>query len=106
MKPANRINSIPPYIFAEIDKKKEAAIKQGVDLIDLSIGDPDLPTPDFIVKKMQQATAVNELQKYPPYTGPAVFKKAVASWYDKRFGVKLDTSSEVMALIGSKEGIA
>jgi LL-diaminopimelate aminotransferase len=105
-KQASRIEKIPPYLFARMDKKKEEARKKGLDLVDLSIGDPDLPTPENIVRKMQEATADPKNQRYPSYEGMFEFRKAVADWYMRRFGVELNPATEVVTLIGSKEGIA
>lgn len=105
-KPASRVAKIPPYLFARIDKKKEEARKKGLDLIDFSIGDPDIPTPDFIVKRMQEAVADPKNHRYPSYDGMYAYRKAVADWYLKRFSVKVKPEDEVVALIGSKEGIA
>jgi LL-diaminopimelate aminotransferase len=105
-KQASRIEKIPPYLFARIDKKKEEARKKGLDLVDLSIGDPDLPTPEHIVRKMQEATADPKNHRYPSYEGMFEFRKAVADWYMRRFGVELNPATEVVTLIGSKEGIA
>jgi len=106
MKIAQRIETIPPYLFAEIDKKKEEAIKRGVDIINLGIGDPDQPTPNNIIEKLRESVKDPKTHDYPPYAGTAEFRQAVALWYKKRFGVDLDPDNEVMALIGSKEGIA
>jgi len=106
MKIAQRIETIPPYLFAEIDKKKEEAIKRGVDIINLGIGDPDQPTPNNIIKKLIESVKDPKTHNYPPYQGTAEFRQAVASWYKNRFGINLDPDKEVMALIGSKEGIA
>jgi len=106
MKIAQRIQTIPPYLFAEIDKKKEEALKRGVDIINLGIGDPDQPTPDNIIEKLRESVKDPKTHDYPPYAGTAEFRQAVAFWYKKRFGVDLDPDKEVMALIGSKEGIA
>lgn len=103
---AKRIQQLPPYPFAELDKKKAKLIQAGKDLINLSIGDPDLPTPEAIVQCMQQAAAKKENHGYPPYEGILKFREAAARWYLKRFGVTLDPKTEVLALIGSKEGIA
>ncbi|MDO8527836.1 MAG: LL-diaminopimelate aminotransferase [Deltaproteobacteria bacterium] len=103
---SKRIQQLPPYPFAELDKKKKALQAQGKDLIDLSIGDPDIPTPRPIVECMQQAVAKAEHHRYPPYAGTVKFREGVARWYMKRFGVQLDPQHEVLALIGSKEGIA
>ncbi|MBP1733101.1 MAG: putative aspartate aminotransferase [Deltaproteobacteria bacterium] len=106
VKQASRIEKIPPYLFARIDKKKEEARKKGLDLVDLSIGDPDLPTPEHIVRKMRDATADPKNHRYPSYEGMFDFRKAVADWYMTRFGVELNPATEVVTLIGSKEGIA
>ena len=106
VKQALRIEKIPPYLFARLDKKKEEARKKGLDLVDLSIGDPDLPTPGHIVRKMQEATADPRNHRYPSYEGMFEFRKAVADWYMKRFGIELNPATEVVTLIGSKEGIA
>jgi len=106
MKIAQRIETIPPYLFAEIDKKKEEAIKRGVDIINLGIGDPDQPTPNNIIKKLRESVQDPKTHDYPPYAGTAEFRQAVALWYKNRFRIDLDPDKEVMALIGSKEGIA
>lgn len=106
MKQNKRISNTPKYLFAEIDKKKAAAIARGVDLIDLSIGDPDQPTPKYIIDSMKKALDDPSTHNYPPYEGTKDFRAAVSKWYKKRFDVDLDPESEVMSLIGSKEGIA
>ncbi len=106
MKQTNRISKTPKYLFAEIDKKKAAAIARGVDLIDLSIGDPDQPTPKYIIDSMKKALDDPSTHNYPPYEGTKDFRGAVSKWYKKRFDVDLDPDTEVMSLIGSKEGIA
>lgn len=106
MKTAKRIANIPPYLFARLDEKKAALISKGIDLIDLGIGDPDQPTPPYIIKEMDRALADPQNYNYPPYDGTDQFREAVANWYKKRFGVGLDPVKEVVALIGSKEGIA
>src|SRR4051794_35616763 len=103
---AARIKELPPYLFADIDRKKVELRKQGKDLIDLGIGDPDLPTPAHIVEAMQKAAAEPRYHRYPSYEGMQAFREAAVGWYDKRFGVKLDATRECCALIGSKEGIA
>ncbi len=104
--PAARLGLIPPYLFKAIDEKKEEVKARGVDIIDLGVGDPDLPTPRFIVKKMQEAVKDPRTHRYPLYSGMNLFKEAVARWYLRRFGVELDPQSEVLTLIGSKEGLA
>ncbi|NMB41244.1 MAG: LL-diaminopimelate aminotransferase [Firmicutes bacterium] len=103
---AKRIRLLPRYLFAEIDKKVRIAQEKGVDVIKLGIGDPDSPTPDYIVKRMQKEVARSENHTYPPDEGLAEFKEAVAGYYRQRHGVKLDPQKEIVPLIGSKEGIA
>jgi len=102
---ADRVKNLPPYLFAAIDLMKQEAVKKGVDLIDLSIGDPDIPTPGHIVQSMKKAVEKPAHHRYPSYEGMLSFKQAVADWYKKRFNVKLDPKTEVLSLIGSKEGI-
>jgi LL-diaminopimelate aminotransferase len=103
---AERIKQLPPYLFKEIDQKKKEIAAKGVDIIDLGIGDPDLPTPPKIVEAMVQAVRDPANHHYPPYSGMDDFKTAIAKWYEDRFSVKLDPETEVIALIGAKEGIA
>lgn len=103
---SQRIKSLPPYLFAELDRKKREKLAQGVDIIDLGVGDPDLPTPKPIVEAMKRAVEKPEHHRYPSYEGMLPFRQAVADWYKRRFGVELDPHTEVVALIGSKEGIA
>jgi LL-diaminopimelate aminotransferase len=102
---ANRVKNLPPYLFAAIDRMKQEAVKKGVDLIDLSVGDPDIPTPGHIVQRMKKAVENPAHHRYPSYEGMLSFRHAVADWYKKRFSVTLDPKSEVLSLIGSKEGI-
>ena len=102
---ANRIKTLPPYLFAAIDEMKQKAIARGVDIINLGIGDPDLPTPTPIIERLKQAAADPKNHQYPSYEGLLPFRQAVANWYQRRFGVTLDPQSEVLGLIGSKEGI-
>ncbi|HOT07547.1 MAG TPA: LL-diaminopimelate aminotransferase [Methanothrix soehngenii] len=103
---ADRIKSLPPYLFAAIDKAKQEARERGIDVIDLGVGDPDLPTPQHIVDELCQAAKNPENHKYPSYEGKREFRSAVAAWYKRTFKVALDPSREVLTLIGSKEGIA
>ncbi|MDX1778203.1 MAG: aminotransferase class I/II-fold pyridoxal phosphate-dependent enzyme, partial [Thermodesulfobacteriota bacterium] len=103
---ADRIKNLPPYLFAKIDQMKEEVIQKGVDIIDLGVGDPDLPTPPHIIKALQTAAQDPQNHRYPSYTGMLAFRDAVAQWYQKRFKVQLDPKTEVISLIGSKEGIA
>jgi LL-diaminopimelate aminotransferase len=105
IKKAQRINQLPPYLFAEIDRSKRAALARGVDLIDLGIGDPDIPTPSVVVEKLMEGASKPVNHRYPNSSGMAEFRQAVAAWYQSRFNVKLDAAKEVVSLIGSKEGI-
>lgn len=105
IKKAKRINDLPPYLFAEIDRKKRAAIAKGVDIIDLGIGDPDIPTPTPVVEKLVECATKPVNHRYPSSSGMGEFREAVAGWYQRRFNVKLDPAKEVCSLIGSKEGI-
>ena len=102
---AKRINELPPYLFAEIDRRKREALARGVDLIDLGIGDPDIPTPPAIIERLIESASKPVNHRYPNSSGLAEFRHAVADWYRKRFNVKLDPGKEVVSLIGSKEGI-
>ncbi len=102
---ASRVKGVPPYLFASIDILKQEARAKGVDLIDLSIGDPDIPTPGHIVDAMKAAVGKPEHHRYPSYEGMLSFREAVAAWYRRRFNVGLDAKTEVLSLIGSKEGI-
>jgi LL-diaminopimelate aminotransferase len=102
---SRRIASLPPYLFAELDRRLAAKRAEGVDVISLGVGDPDLPTPEHVVEALREAVGDPETHRYPSYWGSIEFRTAVASWYGRRFGVELDPETEVMALIGSKEGI-
>ena len=105
MKVARRIEALPPYLFAELDRKLAAKRAQGVDVISLGVGDPDLPTPEHVVEAMREAVRDPSTHRYPSYFGSLEFRTSVAAWYSRRFDVELDPETEVMALIGSKEGI-
>lgn len=102
---ATRIKTLPPYLFAAIDKMKQEAIARGADIINLGIGDPDLPTPMPIIESLSKAAKDPKHHQYPSYEGMLSFRKAVAGWYKRRFNVTLDPANEVLTLIGSKEGI-
>jgi LL-diaminopimelate aminotransferase len=97
---------IPPYLFAEIDRKVKAKKAAGVDVISLGIGDPDLPTPPRIVNALQEAAADPANHQYPSYFGLAELRGAIADWYGDRFGAKLDPESEILPTLGSKDGIS
>ena len=98
--------NLPPYLFAEIDRKKAIKVAQGIDVISLGIGDPDQPTPDNIVEAMASAIRNPANHRYPAYAGAKRYREACAQWMQRRFGVDADPDTEVLALIGSKEGIA
>ena len=106
MQIARRMQRIPPYLFADLDRKRAALKARGVDVISLAVGDPDLPTPDHIVDALAKAARDPATHQYPPYEGTREYREAVAGWYARRFGVTLDPGTEVLALIGSKEGLA
>jgi LL-diaminopimelate aminotransferase len=103
---AERLKRLPPYLFQEIDRLKAELMAKGVDVINLGVGDPDLPTPGHIVEELGRAAKDPANHQYPSYSGMNDFKGSVARWYGRRFGVELDAGSEVLTLIGSKEGIA
>jgi len=102
---ADRLNALPPYLFLEIDRKKRAALAAGVDVIDLGVGDPDKPTPGFVVEAMQRAVADPANHRYPFDTGVPEFRRQTAAWFAQRFGVVLDWQTELITIIGSKEGL-
>lgn len=106
MKTAECLNHMAPYLFAQIDAKRDALKAQGIDVISLGIGDPDMPTPAHIVDAMAEAIRKPENHQYPDYAGSLAFREAAAQWMDTRFGVKVNPEREALALIGSKEGIA
>ena len=103
---ARRLGRIPPYLFAEIDRKVQEKKAAGVDVISLGIGDPDLPTPPRIVSALQEAAADPANHQYPSYFGLRELREAIASWYRDRFGVELDPASEILPTLGSKDGIS
>jgi LL-diaminopimelate aminotransferase len=103
---AARMSNLPPYLFARIDEMKAEQQKKGTDIIDLGVGDPDLPTPDHIVSSLCVAAQNPDNHHYPSYAGMPEYRSAVADWYKKRFRVSLDAGKEVIALMGSKDGIA
>ncbi|OEU47789.1 MAG: LL-diaminopimelate aminotransferase [Desulfobacterales bacterium C00003060] len=103
---AERLKRLPPYLFKEIDRLKEDVRAKGIDIIDLGVGDPDLPTPVHIIEASKKAVSDPANHRYPSYSGMADLNAVVAKWYKQRFNVDLDAGSEVVTLIGSKEGIA
>ncbi|HVE76214.1 MAG TPA: LL-diaminopimelate aminotransferase [Actinomycetota bacterium] len=106
MRTASRIDKIPPYLFASLDRKVSAARAKGVDVISFGVGDPDLPTPAHIVEAAAEAVRDPSTHQYPSYYGMKEFREAIARYYSRRFSVELDPDSQILPLIGSKEGIA
>jgi len=103
---AERVGRLPPYIFAEIEQLKLEKKKQGVDLIPLGIGDPDLTTPELILNELIEQAKIPENQNYPSSMGEEFFRESVARWYKVRFGLDLNLNSEVTNVLGGKEGVA
>ncbi|OZM57107.1 LL-diaminopimelate aminotransferase [Lottiidibacillus patelloidae] len=104
---SNRLKRIPPYVFTSINKKKKELINEGIDIIDLGIGAPDLPTPPSIVNKLQtELASQQQVFQYSPFSGIEEFRVAVANYYKNVYNVTLDPNEEVLTLIGSKEGIS
>lgn len=102
---AARLDQLPPYLFIEIDRRKRAALAAGKDVIDFGVGDPDRPTPTFIIDRAAKTIYDPKNHKYPYDAGYPEYKQAAANWMSKRFGVSVDPASEVLTLIGSKEGL-
>src|SRR3989338_5579029 len=103
---SERLKKLPPYLFVEIDRAKKKAVDEGRDIIDLGIGDPDIPTPRFIIDALNKAVRDPKTHRYALDQGLPEFREAAAKWYKKRFGVALNPENEILPLIGSKEGIA
>jgi len=103
---AARLQTLPPYLFKEIDRLKAEVAAKGVDVINLGVGDPDQPTPAFIVKALQKAAENPAHHQYPSYSGMGAFRQSAAAWCKRRFGLELNPATEIVTLIGSKEGIA
>jgi LL-diaminopimelate aminotransferase len=106
MRFASRLDQVPPYLFAEIERKIEAMRADGADVISLGIGDPDLPTPPAVIEALQRAAAAPETHQYPSNRGLAPFREAVAGFYRDRFDVDVDPETEVIPVLGGKEGVA
>lgn len=102
---AERLTKLPPYLFAEIDRRKREAIAAGRDVIDFGVGDPDLPTPAFIMDRMAEAIRDPANHRYAEGRGMKLFREVVAEFFSRRFRVQLDPAVEVIPLLGSKEGI-
>lgn len=106
LQPAERVRRLPPYVFARLDELKAGARAQGIDLIDLGMGNPDGPTPAPVVAAATQAIQDSANHGYPPFEGTASFRQAITQWYHRRYGVNLDPNGEALPLLGSKEGLA
>jgi LL-diaminopimelate aminotransferase len=106
MKHAKRLDLVPPYLFADLERKIDDKRRQGIDVISLGIGDPDLPTPDRVVEEMQRQVARPETHRYPSNRGLAAFREAVAEFYAQRFGVELDPEREIIPALGGKEAVS
>ncbi|MDD5078000.1 MAG: LL-diaminopimelate aminotransferase, partial [Candidatus Omnitrophica bacterium] len=103
---SKKVRALPPYLFLEIDKAKRQARAAGKDIIDLGIGDPDQPTPGFIIEALERAARDPANHRYALDQGMPVLRQAISRWYKRRFNVDLDAEKEILPLIGSKEGIA
>ena len=102
---SERLKKLPPYLFVRLEEMTAKKRAEGIDIIDFGIGDPDLPTPDAIVKEMQKQAEINANQKYSSSAGEKDLRVAVAKWYKKRYGLDIDPDTQVCVTIGSKEGI-
>ncbi len=103
---AKRLQQLPPYLFVEIDRAKRQALDAGRDIIDLGVGDPDTPTPQPIIEALYEAAQDSSTHHYALDAGMPQLREAIAAWFERRFGVRLDPAKEILPLIGSKEGIA
>ena len=104
--PSKKLKSLPPYLFVEIDKAKRQARREGRDIIDLGVGDPDQPTPKHIIEALYLAALDPSTHRYALDQGMPALRMAIAGWYKRRFGITLDPETEILPMIGSKEGIA
>ncbi len=103
---SQRLQRIGAYLFADLDRKQEELQAKGVDVISLGTGDPDIPTPPHVIDALMEGASDPRSHRYPPYRGTGEFRRAAAAWFERRFSVTLDPDREVLALIGSKEGLA
>ncbi len=102
---SEKLKALPPYLFSEIDRKKRQLVESGTDVVDLGIGDPDLPTPEPIVQALCDAAHDAATHRYASYTGSPELRRIIARWFEQRYHVKLDPDREILPLLGSKEGI-
>src|SRR5918998_1034978 len=105
MRLAHRIEQLPPYLFTAISRKIAEKRAAGIDVITFAIGDPDIPTPRHILDSLHEAAEEPANHRYPESDGLPELRRAIAGWYEKRFGVAVDPDKEVQPLLGSKEGI-
>lgn len=105
MRFASRIDKVPPYLFVEISRKIAEKKAQGIDVISFGIGDPDIPTPSNVISRLRETALDPPNHRYPETDGLPEFRQAVTRWYQRRFGISLDPDSEILPLIGAKEGI-
>ncbi|MCG3128357.1 MAG: LL-diaminopimelate aminotransferase [Phycisphaerae bacterium] len=101
----DRLKALPPYLFVEMDRRRRAAVEAGKDVINLGIGDPDQPTPGFVLDRLRETLPVSAHHRYPQQIGVAAFREAAARFMQRRYGQRLDPVSEILTLIGSKEGL-
>lgn len=106
MKLSRRVTETQPYLFHLIDEKRKAAQERGIDVLSLAIGDPDMPTPDFVIDLMNEEMRDPRNHQYPSYKGELDFCEMVSNWFEKRFTVKLDAQHEIMATIGAKDAVS
>ena len=105
MRLASRIQKVPTYLFVEISRKIAEKKAQGIDVVSFGVGDPDIPTPDSIISRLNEASLDPRNHRYPETDGLPEFRRAAANWYQRRFGISVDPDKEVLPLIGAKEGI-
>ncbi|MEL6775666.1 MAG: aspartate aminotransferase [Cyanobacteria bacterium J06597_16] len=105
LKPAQRLSSLPPYVFARLDELKANARAEGIDLIDLGMGNPGGPAPEPVIQAAIEAMRDADTHGYPPFEGTASFRQTITRWYHRRYGVTLDPEGEALPLMGSKEGL-
>lgn len=103
---SRRVTETPPYLFHLIDEKRKAVQEKGMDVISLAVGDPDRPTPDFVLDLMNQEIRDPRNHVYPSYKGELDFCQAVAEWFNGRFGVRLNPATEIMATLGAKDAVS
>ena len=105
LKLATRLDELPPYLFLEISRKIQEKQRQGADVVSFGIGDPDIPTPNHVLDALKEASLNPANHRYPESDGLPRLREAIADWYFRRFSLTLDPSTEVLPLIGAKEGI-